>query len=50
VTCRRPAPATSRRWHSETVYAVTDLTWQQIRADQLAQAIREHWHVEVFCV
>jgi predicted transposase YbfD/YdcC len=43
---RRRRPATSRRWHSETVYAVTDLSWQQIRADQLAQAIREHWHVE----
>jgi predicted transposase YbfD/YdcC len=43
---RRRRPATSHRWHSETVYAVTDLSWQQIRADQLAQAIREHWHVE----
>jgi len=26
---------------------VTDLSWQQIRADQLAEAIRNHWHVEV---
>jgi predicted transposase YbfD/YdcC len=43
---RRRRPATSRRWHSETVYAVTDLSWPQIRADQLAQAIRAHWHVE----
>ena len=43
---RRRRPATSRRWHNETVYAVTDLSWQQIRADQLAEAIREHWHVE----
>ena len=43
---RRRRPATSTRWHSETVYAVTDLSWQQIRADQLAEAIREHWHVE----
>jgi predicted transposase YbfD/YdcC len=43
---RRRRPAISRRWHSETVYAVTDLSWQQIRADQLAEAIREHWHVE----
>jgi predicted transposase YbfD/YdcC len=32
--------------HTETVYAVTDLSWQQIRADQLAGAIRDHWHVE----
>jgi predicted transposase YbfD/YdcC len=44
VRRRRSAP--SRRWHSETVYAVTDLSWQQIRADQLAEAIRAHWHVE----
>jgi predicted transposase YbfD/YdcC len=43
---RRRRPAASRRQHSETVYAVTDLSWQQIRADQLAQAIRAHWHVE----
>jgi len=43
---RRRRPAASRRWHSETVYAVTDLSWQQIRADQLAEAVREHWHVE----
>jgi predicted transposase YbfD/YdcC len=32
--------------HTETVYAVTDLSWPQIRADQLAGAIRDHWHVE----
>jgi predicted transposase YbfD/YdcC len=25
---------------------VTDLSWQQIRANQLAEAIRAHWHVE----
>jgi hypothetical protein len=43
---RHRRPAASRRWHSETVYAVTDLSWQQIRADQLADAFREHWHVE----
>ena len=44
--CAAAAPRSARRWHSETVYAVTDLSWQQIRADQLAEAIREHWHVE----
>jgi predicted transposase YbfD/YdcC len=43
---RRRRPATSTPGHTETVYAVTDLSWQQIRADQLAEAIREHWHVE----
>jgi predicted transposase YbfD/YdcC len=44
---RQRRPSGSRRWHTETVYAVTDLSWQQIRADQLAEAIRNHWHVEV---
>jgi predicted transposase YbfD/YdcC len=43
---RRRRPTGSRRWHTETVYAVTDLSWRQIRADQLAEAIRDHWHVE----
>ena len=43
---RRRRPTSSKRWHTETVYAVTDLSWQQTRADQLAEAIREHWHVE----
>jgi predicted transposase YbfD/YdcC len=43
---RRRRPARSRGWHNETVYAVTDLSWHQIRADQLAEAIRQHWHVE----
>jgi predicted transposase YbfD/YdcC len=43
---RRRRPTGSRRWHTETVYAVTDLPCQQIRADQLADAIRDHWHVE----
>jgi predicted transposase YbfD/YdcC len=43
---RRRRPAGSRRGHTETVYAVTNLSWQQIRADQLAEAIRNHWHVE----
>jgi predicted transposase YbfD/YdcC len=43
---RQRRPSGSRRWHTETVYAVTDLSWQQIRADQLAEAIRGHWHVE----
>ena len=43
---RRRRPAAERRWHGETVYAVTDLSCQQIRPDHLAEAIREHWHVE----
>jgi predicted transposase YbfD/YdcC len=43
---RRRRPAASTRGHAETVYAVTDLSWRQIHAKQLAEAIREHWHVE----
>jgi predicted transposase YbfD/YdcC len=37
---------TSRQWHTEIVYAITDLTWDEIRADQLADAIRRHWSIE----
>jgi predicted transposase YbfD/YdcC len=43
---RRRRTATGTPGHAEVVYAVTDLTWQQIQANQLAEAIREHWHVE----
>ncbi len=46
ITRRRRRPTGRRRWHTETVYAVTDLSCHQIRADQLAEAIRDHWHVE----
>ncbi len=42
---RRRTPG-SRRWLTETVYAITDLSWHQIRADQLADAARGHWGVE----
>jgi predicted transposase YbfD/YdcC len=38
---------TSRgKWHTEIVYAVTDLTWHQVHADELADAIRRHWSIE----
>jgi predicted transposase YbfD/YdcC len=43
---RRRRPSTTGHWHTETVYAVTDLNWHQIRADQLADAARGHWRVE----
>jgi predicted transposase YbfD/YdcC len=45
LTRRRRSP-TSRKWHTETVYAITDLTWNQIRADHLAETIRGHWSIE----
>jgi hypothetical protein len=38
---------TGGKWSTETVYAITDLAWGQIRADQLGHAIRRHWSIEV---
>jgi predicted transposase YbfD/YdcC len=43
---RRRRSRASGRWHTETVYAVTDLDWNDIRADQLAEVIRRHWSIE----
>ncbi|HEX2289211.1 MAG TPA: ISAs1 family transposase, partial [Pseudonocardiaceae bacterium] len=43
---RRRRPLSSGKWHTETVYAITDMTWAQIRADHLAEAIRGHWGIE----
>jgi predicted transposase YbfD/YdcC len=43
---RRRKPLTSRKWHTETVYAITDLDYGQIRADELASALRGHWGIE----
>src|SRR5664280_1165370 len=37
----------SRKWRTETVYAVTDLTVGQARPDQLATWLRGHWCIEV---
>ena len=44
ITRRRRA--TGEGWHTETVYAVTDLGFGDIRSDQLAEIIREHWSIE----
>jgi hypothetical protein len=43
---RRRRTLTNHKWHTETVYAITDLPWNQIRADQIAEAIRGHWGIE----
>ena len=37
---------TSRRWHTETVYAITDLTVRQATPAELADALRAHWGIE----
>jgi predicted transposase YbfD/YdcC len=48
---RKTRPVSARtgkrgRWHSETVYAVTDLGPHQARPDELATWIRGHWQIE----
>jgi predicted transposase YbfD/YdcC len=43
---RRRQSMTSGKRHTETVYAITDLTWPQIRANHLADAIRGHRSIE----
>jgi predicted transposase YbfD/YdcC len=45
VIRRRRHPA-SRIWHSETVYALTDLDWDQTTPAELADALRAHWGIE----
>ena len=43
----RPLRATSKnKWHTETVYAITDLHPHQARPDELASWLRRHWHIE----
>ncbi|ANY10738.1 transposase [Pseudonocardia sp. HH130630-07] len=48
---RKTQPASARsgrrgRWHTETVYAITDLGPHQARPDELAAWIRGHWQIE----
>lgn len=43
---RRRRSLTSGKWHTETVYAITDLRPHQARPDQLAGWIRGHWQIE----
>jgi predicted transposase YbfD/YdcC len=44
---RKTRNRNGRKWHTETVYAVTDLTAAQARAEQLATWLRGHWCIEV---
>src|SRR5437764_2140075 len=46
VQITRRRRATGDGWHTETVYAVTDLGFGDIRSDQLVEIIREHWSIE----
>jgi predicted transposase YbfD/YdcC len=44
---RRSRPASGRgRWHTETVYAITNLRPHQARPVELAGWIRGHWQIE----
>jgi predicted transposase YbfD/YdcC len=43
---RRTRRGTTARWRTETVYAVTDLDYDQISPADLADAIRAHWGIE----
>jgi predicted transposase YbfD/YdcC len=43
---RRRRTLTNHKWHTETVYALTDLPCNQIRADQITETIRGHWGME----
>jgi predicted transposase YbfD/YdcC len=43
---RRARPINSRKWRTETSYAITSLTSDQARPDQLADWLRGHWKIE----
>ena len=43
---RRRTSLTATRWHTETVYAITDLSVEQASPAELADAIRAHWGIE----
>ncbi len=44
---RKTRPLRRRgRWHTETVYAITDLPPQHVRPDELAAWLRGHWQIE----
>ena len=44
---RTRRPFARKRVSRETVYAVTDLTYDNTTAAELADAIRGHWTIEV---
>ena len=43
---RRRRSLTGRKWSTETVYIVTDLTYRNVRAADLAAMLRGHWGIE----
>ena len=43
---RRRKGLTGNKRHTETVYAITDLSYDQVSAEQLAGILRSHWTIE----
>jgi predicted transposase YbfD/YdcC len=43
---RRSRPLRGGRWRTETIYAITDLTFDQTSPVELADAARRHWGIE----
>ncbi len=43
---RRSRPLRGGRWHTETIYAITDLTADQTNPAEVADAARGHWGIE----
>ena len=46
IKCIRTRRTASGKQTTETVYAITDLSWHQITPAQIADAMRAHWHIE----
>jgi len=46
IKCVRTRGRVGRPRHSETIYAITDLSWHQIAPAMIADALRAHWHIE----
>ncbi len=44
---RQKRPLNGKKWSTETVYAITDLTAQQAQPHHLATWLRGHWTIEV---
>ena len=40
------ATGEKKKWRTETVYAITDLTPSEARPDEIATWLRGHWHIE----
>lgn len=43
---RANAATGKKKWRTETVYAITDLTPREARPDEIATWLRGHWHIE----